>query len=63
MAQAWLQFLERDCGLLVEYAPGELGFLHLSIMEYLASRCFDDDSELPGYADALGAVVFEDGED
>lgn len=37
-ARRWLRWLEASSGLLVEQQPGSLGFLHLSIMEYLAGR-------------------------
>ena len=32
-----IDWLCRDCGVLKEYAPGEYGFLHLSLQEYLAA--------------------------
>ena len=37
-ARRWLRWLEASAGLLVEQQPGRCGFLHLSIMEYLAGR-------------------------
>jgi UDP-2,3-diacylglucosamine pyrophosphatase LpxH len=37
-AKRWLRWLEASAGLLVEQQPGRWGFLHLSIMEFLAGR-------------------------
>jgi UDP-2,3-diacylglucosamine pyrophosphatase LpxH len=37
-AKRWLRWLEASSGLLVEQQPGRCGFLHLSIMEYMAGR-------------------------
>ncbi|MEM9453676.1 MAG: NACHT domain-containing protein [Myxococcota bacterium] len=37
-SKRWLRWLEASSGLLVEQQPGRCGFVHLSIMEYLAGR-------------------------
>lgn len=47
LASQWLKFLVEDTGLLVEEQPGVLGFLHLSLYEFLASRGWERYSEQP----------------
>jgi predicted phosphodiesterase/energy-coupling factor transporter ATP-binding protein EcfA2 len=38
LARQWSRWLVNDSGLLLELQPGHVGFLHLSLMEYLAGR-------------------------
>jgi serine/threonine protein kinase/formylglycine-generating enzyme required for sulfatase activity len=44
----------RVAGVLVEYAPGEYGFMHLSLQEYLAARHAARAGELGRLADEFG---------
>jgi len=47
-AKRWLRWLEASSGLLVEQQPGRCGFLHLSIMEYLAGRAVLQETSAAG---------------
>ncbi|MCP4654644.1 MAG: NACHT domain-containing protein, partial [bacterium] len=37
LVERWSRFLEEEAGILVEQQPGIFGFIHLSLMEYLAA--------------------------
>lgn len=47
LADHWLNYLIKDTGLLVEEQPGYVGFLHLSLYEFLASRGWERHSQQP----------------
>jgi hypothetical protein len=52
----WLRWLEASSGLLVEQQPGRCGFVHLSIMEYLAGRAVLRETSAGGI-DAVAELV------
>jgi len=41
LTRRWIEYLEKGTGVLVEQRPGVYGFLHLSLMEYLAASALD----------------------
>lgn len=58
LARAWAQWLVRDSGLLQEQQHERLGFIHLSVLEYLAGRALLERSAHEGDA-GLRRVVME----
>jgi predicted phosphodiesterase len=55
-AKRWLRWLEASAGLLVEQQPGRCGFLHLSLMEFLAGRAALREASAGG-TDAVAELV------
>ncbi|MEX1363154.1 MAG: metallophosphoesterase [Nannocystaceae bacterium] len=57
LAKRWARWLVHDSGLLQEHLPGRFGFLHLSVMEYLAGRALFKASSGGGYEAVAELVV------
>ncbi|MBL4689659.1 MAG: metallophosphoesterase [Nannocystaceae bacterium] len=62
LARRWSRWLVRDAGLVQEHSAGRVGFLHLSLMEYMAGRALLAQYMREGY-DAVAALVEERCED
>lgn len=58
LARKWGKWLVDGCGLLQEQQPGRVGFLHLSLMEYMAGRALFERSLSGGY-DSVAELVIE----
>lgn len=56
LARKWGKWLVDGCGLLQEQQPGRVGFLHLSLMEYMAGRALFDRTVVGGY-EAVAELV------
>ncbi|MBI4817090.1 MAG: NACHT domain-containing protein [Deltaproteobacteria bacterium] len=58
LAESWIRWLEADTGLLVEQQPGVFGFLHLSLLEFLAARALLE-RELAHGEEAAAAIIID----
>lgn len=57
LSHRWSKWLVEGSGLLQEHQPGRLGFLHLSLMEYMAGRALFERTLGGGYEAIAGLVV------
>ncbi len=58
LAQRWSVWLVNDSGLFQEHQPGKFGFLHLSLLEYMAGQALLHAHIKQGH-DAIAAMVAE----
>ncbi|MEE9383107.1 MAG: NACHT domain-containing protein [Nannocystaceae bacterium] len=56
LARRWSTWLVRDAGLFQEHSPGRVGFLHLSLMEYMAGRALLTQSLREGHEGVAACV-------